>query len=338
MRDAPLRVGRIPSETAADLVVDSASRHGAQRFDSHRARVAVARAGVTAEEKPLVGGHRKLGGAPEAEVLWVVRAAKGRQRRVEDFRGGPAPLLPRGGDVPRDLLREPRGVGLDVLAARRPQLRDALEQLDPAGLAPARVRREVCAAEERLEFRRQKNVERPAALAGHRLDGGHVDFIDVGPLFAVQLHADEFLVHHGRHFRAGEALALHHVAPMAGRVADREQQRLVLLLRRLESLVPPGPPIDGIVLMLEQIRAFLGGETIRAHRKTMIAKTRADSPTAPQPPDAMSTAPATMSAPPAAARQEIVSPRNTAASAIAKTTLNLSTGATREAGPTRNAR
>ncbi len=57
-----------------------------------------------------------------------------------------------------------------------------------------------------------------------------------------------------------------------------------------------------------------------------------------QPPVAIKIAPAATSAPPAAARQEIVSPKNTAAKIIAKTTLSLSMGATREAGPRRRAR
>ncbi len=278
VRDAPLRVGRVAGEAAADLVEDPAARHGAQALDRHGASVDVAGAGMASQQEALVGGHRELGRAAEAVVLPVVRAAKGGQRFVDDLglgiRAGLAPLRASGGDVARHLLRQARSVRLDVLAPRRPQLRDASQQLDPAGLAPARAGREVGAAEERLELRGQEDVQRPAALAGHGLDGGHVDFIDVGALLAVELHADEVLIHHVGHFLAGEALALHHVAPMARGVADGEQKGLVLVLRRLERLLAPRAPVDGIVLVLEKVRALLGREAVGTHRKAIIAKTR----------------------------------------------------------------
>ena len=68
----------------------------------------------------------------------------------------------------------------------------------------------------------------------------HVDLVEVGPLFAVDLDVDEVLVHE-RAAIAGirERLALHHVAPVAGRVADREEDRLVLGLARWPA--PPAP-------------------------------------------------------------------------------------------------
>src|SRR3712207_8981484 len=47
----------------------------------------------------------------------------------------------------------------------------------------------------------------------------------------------------------------HDVAPVAGRVADREQDRLALTLREAERLLAPGEPVHGIVLVLEQVRA-----------------------------------------------------------------------------------
>ena len=46
--------------------------------------------------------------------------------------------------------------------------------------------------------RRQEDGHRPAAAAGQRDDGVHVDRVEVGPLLAVDLDADEVLVHHAR--------------------------------------------------------------------------------------------------------------------------------------------
>ena len=67
----------------------------------------------------------------------------------------------------------------------------------------------------------------------------HVDRVDVRALLAVDLDADEALVHQRRDLRVLEGLALHHVAPVAGRVADRDEQRAVLLARAARA--PPRP-------------------------------------------------------------------------------------------------
>jgi hypothetical protein len=52
---------------------------------------------------------------------------------------------------------------------------------------------------------------------------------------------------------------------MARRISDGEQKRLILVLGRLESLFSPRTPVHGIILVLEKIRAFLGGKSVRTH-------------------------------------------------------------------------
>ena len=59
-----------------------------------------------------------------------------------------------------------------------------------------------------------------------------------------------------------ERLALHHVAPVAGRVADREQDRPILLARAREGLLAPRVPVDGVVLVLEEVRRGLVCEPV----------------------------------------------------------------------------
>src|SRR4051812_36271198 len=44
------------------------------------------------------------------------------------------------------------------------------------------------------------------------------------------------------------------MAPVTGRVADREKDRLLLALRAIQRLRSPGMPIDRVVLVLQQIR------------------------------------------------------------------------------------
>src|SRR5258706_7500410 len=52
----------------------------------------------------------------------------------------------------------------------------------------------------------------------------------------------------------------HDVAPMARGIADRKQNRFVGSLRLRKRVGSPRPPVDRIVLMLQQIRRCLAGE------------------------------------------------------------------------------
>jgi hypothetical protein len=121
------------------------------------------------------------------------------------------------------------------------------------------LRREVGTGEERDPVGRQERVQRPAAGAGHRLHRVHVDRVDVGPLLAVDLDADEPLVHHLSDRGVLEGLVLHDVAPMTRRVADRDEHGLVLGTGDGERLVAPRVPVDGVLRVLEQVGGGLGG-------------------------------------------------------------------------------
>ena len=92
----------------------------------------------------------------------------------------------------------------------------------------------------------------------------HVDRVDVGPLLAVDLDVDEEVVHDRRGAVVLEALMRHHVAPMAGGIADREQDRLARALGFRQRLVAPGPPVHRVVLVLEEIGARLAREPVRS--------------------------------------------------------------------------
>ena len=144
---------------------------------------------------------------------------------------GRAPLAPHLGD-PRDELAHARGP-------------------EPALL------REVGPGEERAPVRGHDHRQRPAARARQELADGHVDLVHVGPLLAVDLDADERLVQEPRDLRVLERLVRHHVAPVTGRVPDREEDRTVQHARPLEGLVAPGVPVDGLAGVGEQVRTLL---------------------------------------------------------------------------------
>ena len=69
------------------------------------------------------------------------------------------------------------------------------------------------------EVRKVTFFNYPALFAEHG-ERMLVDGIDVRPLLAVNLDVDEQPVHQLRHRRRLEAFMRHHMAPMAGRVAD----------------------------------------------------------------------------------------------------------------------
>ena len=98
----------------------------------------------------------------------------------------------------------------------------------------------------------------------------HVDLIDIRPLLAIDFDVDEELVHDPRGRVVLETFMRHDVAPVAGRIADREQDRFVGLLGFGERLRSPRPPIDRIVLVLQQIRARLLGETILVRGRSVL--------------------------------------------------------------------
>ncbi len=143
-----------------------------------------------------------------------------------------------------------------LLAPVPPGVVDGGHQLQERGLG------EVGAAVERAPVGGEEHRHGPAAPAGEGLHGVHVDGVDVRPLLAVDLHVDEQVVHHRRHLGVLEALVGHHVAPVARRVAHREQDRLVLVHRPGERLGAPGVPVDRVVAVLAQVRRRLLGEPV----------------------------------------------------------------------------
>ena len=171
-------------------------------------------------------------------------------------------LAPGGaGERAADDRGEPVGRLLDLGPLVAPGLGDAVEDGREAGHAVAVVGREVGAAEERAAVGGQEHRHRPAAAA-ECLERGHVDLVDVGPLLAVDLDADELLVQQSGDLGVHEALALHDVAPVARRVADREEDRLVLGLGLGERLGTPGIPVDRVVGVEQQVGARLPGEPV----------------------------------------------------------------------------
>ena len=119
--------------------------------------------------------------------------------------------------------------------------------------APARLGRPIGAPEHRRAVGRQEHGQRPAALLAHRMQRRHIDVVDVRPLLAIDLHVDEQAVHQRGGLLVLEGFVRHHMAPVAGGVADRKEDRTVARARLGQSRRAPGPPVHGIMGVLQEI-------------------------------------------------------------------------------------
>ncbi len=223
VRHGPAGVDRVAGEAPADLVVDAARGHRPQGLQSHRQF-------VTAQQELDHRRRWELRRRAPAAVDGVKARPQLRDGRVER-------VLARWrvGGLEQRCTRQPRDHRLalraDLLALLLPRVRDAFEDRRPARHPAALLGRKVRTGVERNLLGRDEDVQRPAAVAGHRLHGLHVERVDVGALLPIDLHADEALVHLRGDRGVLEGLALHHVTPMACGVADRDEQRAVELAR-----------------------------------------------------------------------------------------------------------
>ena len=127
---------------------------------------------------------------------------------------------------------------------------------DTRGVA-TRLRREIGADKEGTAVRGADRVERPAPVPVQAKRGLHINLVDIGSLFAIDLDANERVVHGRRDFRIFERFAFHHVAPMTGAVPDGDEERAILPSREFQGFLAPRQPVHRVVLVLAEIGARL---------------------------------------------------------------------------------
>ena len=155
------------------------------------------------------------------------------------------------------------GRGDDFVPVLLPGLLDARDDLQQSRPPVATPLRDVGGRKERLFVGRHDDGQRPAAVPRHHLADGHVEVVDVGPLLAIHLDVDERIVQQTGDLFILKRLVRHHVAPVAGRIADRQEDRLVFGFSLFEGFLAPGPPVDRIVLVLLQIGTFFKLKAVR---------------------------------------------------------------------------
>ena len=185
-----------------------------------------------AQEEVQVHGLGKLGGASKAAVAGIERGTErlgGLVQHGSRREGGV--IIRRAylhGGAPEQ-GSELLGGAVNGVPPLAVGLSHALQHALKARHPVAVNGREIGAAVERLAVRRQEDGHRPAAVLGERLHRLHIDRVEVGALLAVHLDVDEEVVHQLCRRLVLERLPLHHVAPMAGRIANRKQDWLIQL-------------------------------------------------------------------------------------------------------------
>ena len=251
MRHEPFGVGRIARVAAAEMIIDTARVQGHEQAADRLAELRVAAAEHLVPEEAedrRVGEFRRAADAsvdlvdhaqqPVADLGQVVGNERAARARCRQF---------------REVIRQRRAVLLHRLPARPPGGGDRFQHLPERRTAPARLGRPVGAAVDRPAVRIEEHRHGPAALFAHRVKRRHVDVVDVRPLLAIDLHVDEELVHPVGDVGVLERFVRHHVAPVAGGVADRKQDRAVAALRLRQGFGAPRAPMDGIVGVLQQV-------------------------------------------------------------------------------------
>ncbi len=114
------------------------------------------------------------------------------------------------------------------------------DQFDEPLPSPSALLRDIGGREEGEPVGSHDDGERPAAAPRHHLADAHVNPIDVRPLLAVDLDADEGLVEEGGHGFVLKGFVGHDMAPVTGGVSDGEEDRLVFPLRPVKGLSPQG--------------------------------------------------------------------------------------------------
>ncbi len=250
MRDVPLCIGGVAMEPAADMVVYPSLCHFLQRAARHlQARVVVGQAvGLEQEQQcVLIGELRSLVKPAQPVVVVIAEMADQRLHQLAAGKRAALGIVFLLFDLD-DGASQPLGLRFKGYLILRPYVVDLLNERREGR------RREIGAGVKRLEIGRDEYVVRPAAAVRHQLGGHHVEFIHVRALLPVDLDADDRLVHQFGDLGILEDLPFHYMAPVAGGIADGEQNRLVFLPRLGKRFLAPWIPVNRVMRVLEQIR------------------------------------------------------------------------------------
>ena len=263
----PGAVHRVAVKPASKVIMDAPGGHALQCFENHAETPFTCRfvraaypAGFPKQEIENRGAGELRSGSESPPLLVV-----GSQEILRGTIQRPLTGSSSGNLRPHALLqgcKRTRRLRLDFFRALLPESGNLKQNRGEPCTAMPVLGRKVGTAEEGLQLRGEPDAHRPPAASREALHIGHVKPVDIGTLLAINLHVDEVRVHHSGDLRILEGLMRHHMAPVAGRITDREEDRLPLATRPGERLLTPRIPLHGIPRMLEEVGGSGGRELI----------------------------------------------------------------------------
>ncbi|MBB3710205.1 hypothetical protein FHS67_006566 [Aminobacter aminovorans] len=109
-------------------------------------------------------------------------------------------------------------------------------------------------------------------MFAHAGERRHVDLVDIRPFLAVDLDVDEESVHDFGDFGVLEAFMRHDVAPVAGGITDRKQDRPVEPHRFCQRRGRPRAPMHRVVAMLAKVRATFVSKQVFVRKHVVSPK------------------------------------------------------------------
>ena len=249
MRHLPARIGHVAEEAPADLVTHPQRGHRPERETQESLELFDRLAALRIEEQRELRRGRELlllaesAREPVGHLRCLLRECIAQRAHLRRIHRGHRPraccALHHVGDTARR--------GSERVAIGLPSARDLRHE-------PREVRhRQVGEPEQGESIRSEHDVERPSRTAQRGLHEPQELRVERGVELAIDLHGDEVRVEHRRGVAVGEALALHHVAPVAREVTDGDEDQPVLGAGSRHELRAPFLPVHGVVGMQPQI-------------------------------------------------------------------------------------
>ena len=238
-------VDRVAREAAAQMIVNAAGANAAQREQHEVLKVGLLKSVTRTPKQFEQRGVGKFGSALDTTVHAIHHGGEAGRIIVDEGDRQVAGSVSAVGIAQRVAKR--LAIGADALGLRAVDIRDLTQNIAKRGPTVASLLGKIGAAPERLARARQEHREGPAATLTHGMQRCHIDLVDVGTFLPIDLYVDEKLVHERGGFAVFETLVRHHMAPVAGRVANRQQDRLISLLGFRQRRLAPHPPMGGIL-------------------------------------------------------------------------------------------
>ena len=248
--------------SAAQLVPDAAVADPPQGVERTVQGCLVASQSLL-DQPTQIDRHGKFWGCAETTHFGVIHLPELYLRPACQIRQVSAFFRHRMGDLAQR-LHNVLAVFIDQIRPLAPDCSEVGQQVHQTGGVPELFPGQVGYGHKRMFVWRHEDVERPTAATGQQLGYGHIEVVDIRAFLPINLDADEVAVDQAGQFLILEGFVGHDVTPVAGGVADREEDRHVFPLRLFKGSRPPFVPVHRIFGVLDQIGAAGKDQAVEA--------------------------------------------------------------------------